>query len=120
MSACMAVVLNGNTEIKYFPFHNCASAEVATDMADEWRYAAIEAIGWDEAHRFHLRAVRPIVVLQLPSGAVVECDLDDVDIDAVTGRILTAAFPRSGLTERNAIPVIGTWMALKLSNTSRR
>ncbi|MGU5964840.1 hypothetical protein [Klebsiella aerogenes] len=85
MSACMAVVLNGNTEIKYFPFHNCASAELATDMADEWRYAAIEAIGWDEAHRFHLRAVRPKVVLQLPSGAVVECDLDDVDIDAVTG-----------------------------------
>ncbi|KHM28075.1 hypothetical protein KV34_17790 [Klebsiella aerogenes] len=81
MSACMAVVLNGNTEIKYFPFHNCASAEVATDMADEWRYAAIEAIGWDEAHRFHLRAVRPKVVLRLPSGAVVECDLDDVDID---------------------------------------
>ncbi|HDT6508366.1 TPA: hypothetical protein QFV83_001681 [Klebsiella aerogenes] len=81
MSACMAVVLNGNTEIKYFPFHNCASAEVATDMADEWRYAAIEAIGWDEAHLFHLRAVRPKVVLQLPSGAVVECDLDDVDID---------------------------------------
>ncbi|MBX4705798.1 hypothetical protein C5602_26095 [Klebsiella pneumoniae] len=54
-------------------------------MADEWRYAAIEAIGWDEAHRFHLRAVRPVLVLQLPSGAVVECDLDDVDIDAVTG-----------------------------------
>lgn len=45
MSACMAVVLNGNTEVKYFPFHDCASAEVATDMADEWRYQAIDAIG---------------------------------------------------------------------------
>ena len=52
MSSCMAVVLNGVTEVKISPFPQLASAEVATDMADEWRYAAIEAIGWDEAHRF--------------------------------------------------------------------
>ncbi|MCS4335322.1 hypothetical protein [Klebsiella variicola] len=81
MSSCMAVVLNGNTEVKYFPFHDCASAEVATDMADEWRYAAIEAIGWDEAHRFHLRAVRPVVVFRTVNGSIVECDPFDVDID---------------------------------------
>ena len=81
MSSCMAVVLNGITEVKYFPFHDCASAEVATDMADEWRYAAIEAIGWDEAHRFHLRAVRPVVVFRTVNGSIVECDPFDVDID---------------------------------------
>lgn len=81
MSSCMAVVLNGNTEVKYFPFHDCASAEVATDMADEWRYQAIDTIGAEESSRFHLRVVRPKVVFQLTSGAVVECDLDDVDID---------------------------------------
>ncbi|EPP1408543.1 Uncharacterised protein [Klebsiella oxytoca] len=81
MSSCYAVVLNGNTEIKYFPFHNCASAEVAADKADEWRYAAIEAIGWDEAHRFHLRVVRPTVVFRLPNGSIVECDPFNVDID---------------------------------------
>lgn len=81
MSSCYAVVLNGNTEVKYFPFHNCASAEVAADQADEWRYAAIEAIGWDEAHRFHLRVVRPTVVFRLPNGSIVECDPFNVDID---------------------------------------
>lgn len=81
MSSCMAVVLNGDTEVKYFPFHDCASAEVATDMADEWRYTAIEAIGWDEAHRFHLRAVRPLVVFRTVNGSIVECDPFNVDID---------------------------------------
>ncbi len=44
MSACMAVVLNGNTEIKYFPFHDSRSADDAEAMADEWRYQAIDAI----------------------------------------------------------------------------
>lgn len=81
MSACMAVVLNGNTEIKYFPFHDSRSADDAEAMADEWRYQAIDAIGAEESSRFHLRVVRPKVVFQLLSGDVVECDLDDVDID---------------------------------------
>ncbi|WP_171889622.1 hypothetical protein [Klebsiella pneumoniae] len=40
----MAVVLNGNTEIKYFPFHDSRSADDAEAMADEWRYQAIDAI----------------------------------------------------------------------------
>lgn len=48
MSACMAVVLNGNTEIKYFPFHDSRSADDAEAMADEWRYQAIDAIGAEE------------------------------------------------------------------------
>lgn len=81
MSSCYAVVLNGNTEIKYFPFHDSRSADDAEVMADEWRYKAIDAIGAEESSRFHLRVVRPKVVFQLPSGAVVECDLGDVGID---------------------------------------
>lgn len=81
MSACFAVVLNGNTEIKYFPFHDSRSADVAEAMADAWRYQAIDTIGAEESDRFHLRIVRPMVVFLLPSGAVIECDLDDVDID---------------------------------------
>lgn len=81
MSACMAVVLNGNTEIKYFPFHDARSADKAEAMADEWRYQAIDAIGAEESSRFHLRVVRPKAVFKLMSGAVIECDLDDIDID---------------------------------------
>lgn len=81
MSACFAVVLNGNTEVKYFPFHDSRSAENAEAMADQWRYDAIDTIGAEESSRFHLRVVRPKIVFQLPSGAVVECDLDDVDIN---------------------------------------
>lgn len=81
MSTCFAVVLNGNTEIKYFPFHDTRSADKAEAMADEWRYQALDAIGAEESDRFHLRVVRPKVVFQLLSGAVVECDLDDVDIN---------------------------------------
>lgn len=81
MSACYAVVLNGNTEVKYFPFHDSRSADEAEALADQWRYDAIDAIGHEESTRFHLRVVRPKVLFQLRSGDILECDIDDVDID---------------------------------------
>lgn len=81
MSACFAVVVNGNTEVKYFPFFDSRSADDAEALADQCRYDMIDAVGQEESHRFHLRVVRPKVVFRLVSGAIVECDVDDVDID---------------------------------------
>ena len=82
MSACFAVVLNGNIEVKYFPFHDSHSADDAEAMADQWRHEAINAVGQEEAERFHLRVVRPKVIFQLQGGAIIECEVDDVDIKA--------------------------------------
>ncbi|EME5174167.1 hypothetical protein VYW08_001352 [Escherichia coli] len=82
MSACFAVVLNGNTEVKYFPFHDSRSADDAEAAADQWRYDAIDAIGAEESSRFHLRVVRPKVRITSLMGHVYEADLDDVEFAA--------------------------------------
>ena len=82
MSACFAVVLNGNTEVKYFPFHDSRSADDAEAAADQWRYDAIDAIGAEESSRFPLRVVRPKVRITSLMGHVYEADLDDVEFAA--------------------------------------
>ncbi|XTZ39547.1 hypothetical protein ACQYRI_06015 [Salmonella enterica] len=82
MSACFAVVLNGNTEVKYFPFHDSRSADDAEAMADQWRDDAINTVGQEEAERFHLRVVRPKVRFTSRMGHVYEADLDDVEFAA--------------------------------------
>ncbi|MDF3830260.1 hypothetical protein P3T83_21415 [Pseudocitrobacter sp. 2023EL-00150] len=82
MSACMAVVLNGNTEVKYFPFHDDRSADNAEALADQWRSNAIGVIGQDEADCFHLRVVRPMVRITSIMGHVYESYLDDVEFTA--------------------------------------
>ena len=82
MSACFAVVLNGNTEVKYFPFHDSRSADVAEALADQWRYDAINTIGAEESSRFHLRVVRPKARITSLMGHVYEAELDDVEFAA--------------------------------------
>ncbi len=80
MSSCYAVVLNGNTEIKYFR----STTHVALTMLKLWRMSgAIRRSTLLGGRVFSLPLARssPKVVFQLPSGAVVECDLDDVDIN---------------------------------------
>jgi len=95
MSTCFAVVLDGNVEVKYFPFHDSRSADQAEALAVQYRHEAIIAAGKEKAERFHLRVVRPKVIFQLQNGEIIECEIDEVDIKAaapVPNGVALAAF----------------------------
>lgn len=107
MSACFAVVVDGNTEIKYFPFYDMRSADDAESEANLFLSKAQCHIGENFPNNFHIRVVRPKVVFRLLSGVIVECDLDDVDI--LESRCADLSDGLSGFGFNRTVGYCGNW-----------